>query len=289
MANSIYEFQNDGFLLRCQRAQRSIYSKAKKLSYSLSLVMLVFTLLSFSGFLFGGDLLSAISSLISVILTIVTFKIEEYVSKKREIASSIQQYIDASLYSSVLKNEISEWGCQLSRSELVNQVGGYDTGLSSFKNWYSDYSSFKPEWQVFYCQCENFRWDSDLLTKYRNFNSILIVITVIAFLCLFCLEGFSLIQKICIVSFFLTIANYFSLRLLRVNKTIHLLHDLNYFRLTIEEQLSKGNNILSDLIKFQKMIYNRRKNGYLIPDWFYHCYCKSQQKQEDCIASLLKD
>jgi len=39
----------------------------------------------------------------------------------------------------------------------------------------------------------------------------------------------------------------------------------------------------------QHKIWNRRANGYLIPDWFYKLFRKKHQKKEDKIARTIQD
>lgn len=124
-ADSVFCRQNDKFLLQCQVAQRSEYSKAKSLVRWKAIITLVFAALSVVTSILDIDWLSAISSFLAVALALYNKHSDEEIKAIKKHAASIQQYIDASIFAPVIDTNISDWGDMPTKSDLADVVSKY--------------------------------------------------------------------------------------------------------------------------------------------------------------------
>lgn len=290
MVDSIFNRQNDEFLLQCQVAQRREYSRAKKVARMKTILTLGFAAVSIVASALNIDWLSALSSLLAVVLIVFNKYSDTYIISHKKHAASLQQYIDVTLYSVALGGNVSEWGDIPSRTDLADTVS--DTPIvdtSDFKNWYSDYSSLPETSQVFHCQCENIRWDHGLHKMFIRLQLILLGIVILIIFIAFFAVNPDFIKLICVLSWFTPVAEYsFSVHK-EIKDSITLLQKLESFSNEIEKKLQTGSarTIRRDLIKLQYKIRERRELGYLIPDWFYQWHRKRQQEKEDKLAETI--
>ena len=253
---------------------------------------LIFAAVSIAASALDIDWLTALSGLFAVMIVIINKYTATKIYAKKRHAASVQQYIDATLYASVLGNDVSDWGEVPSKSDLAETINAHGTDdTSRFANWYSDYSSLAPEAQVFYCQRENVRWDYDLHKKYRRFQVILLCGVAMAMLAAFFVVNPSFIKAVCVLSWFMPIAEYAYSIIKEVNCSISLLRDIDTQCRELEKKLEKASSrsIRTDLIRLQRKIWERRANGYLIPDWFYIRHRAKQQEIEDNIAKTIQN
>lgn len=285
--NSIFFSQNDKFLLQCQVAQRSEYSHAKKnLAYK-TLFTCVFGVISIIASGLNIDWLSAVVSLFAIILIIVNKYAERHIVSYKKHAALMQQYIDATLYSEIIGGELSDWGNIPNHTDLAASVSEFSSAdVSDVSNWYSDYSSLSPYQQIFNCQRENVRWDYELQKKFKLFQIAIVTIVLLITLTIFFVFNPTFIKSICVLSWFVPIAEYFYSIYKEVDKNIKLLQRIDDQCNTIESKLtSEGcSEIKKLLIELQYKILDRRETGVLIPDQFYQFHKKRQQEKEDKIA-----
>lgn len=288
--NSIYYCQNEGFLLKCQLAQRNEYSHAKRVGRLRSVVTLLFAIFSIIASGLDFDTLSAISSLFAVGLIVFNKYSDGYISSHKKHAASIQQYIDVTLFASAIEGTKSEWGELPNKTDLakaVSEFSGADT--SNMRNWYSDYSSLPGEIQVFHCQRENVRWDYDLHKSYIYFQIGILLVAIVAMVVTMFIVNPNFIKLVCILSWLTPLVEYTYSVCKEICESISLLKKIDAFCDQIENKLSEENNVSvkQELIDLQYKIRERRENGFLIPDWFYKMRKGEQQKQEDCIAETI--
>ena len=290
--DSIFSRQNDSFLLQCQVAQNKEYSSAKRIAFWKMVVTLIFAAISIAAAALNIEWLTALSGLLAVMIVIINKYTDTRICAQKRHASSVQQYIDATLYASVLGNDVSDWGEVPSKSDLAETISAHGTDdTSRFVNWYSDYSSSVPEAQVFYCQRENVRWNYDLHKKYRKLQVALLCGVAAAMLVAFFVVNPRFIKAVCVVSWFMPIAEYAGSIIKDVNNSIKLLQDIDTCCGELEKKLEKASSctIKADLIKLQRKIWNHRANGYAIPDWFYYCHRENHQRKEDNIAKIIQN
>ena len=291
-ADNVFCRQNDKFLLQCQVVQRSEYSKAKSLARWKAIFTLAFAALSVVPSILDIDWLSAVSSFLAVALALFNKRSEEEIKAIKKHAASIQQYIDASIFAPVIDTNISDWGDMPNKSDLADAVSKFgDKDTSAFVNWYSDYSSMNGESQVFYSQSENVRWDFALHKEFKKFYVILLSVIALTLLVTFLVVDPSFVKAFFVLSWFMPVAEYGFSVIKEVDKSISLLCDADNFSKELEKKLKKSNSktLKKELIKLQHKIWNRRANGYLIPDWFYEYHRKKHQEKEDNMASTIQN
>lgn len=291
-ADNVFCRQNDKFLLQCQVVQRSEYSKAKSLARWKAIITLAFAALSVVTSILDIDLFSAVFSFLAVALALFNKHSDEEIKATKKHAASIQQYIDASIFAPVIDTNISDWGDMPTKSDLADAVSKYgDKDAAAFVNWYSDYSSVNGEFQVFYSQSENIRWDSALHKDFRRFYVILLSVIALSLLIAFLMVNPSFVKAFFVLSFFMPIAEYGLSVIKEVDESISLLSDADNFSKELEKKLNTNSSqtIRKELIKLQHKIWNRRANGYLIPDWFYEYHRKKHQKKEDNMARTIQN
>ena len=130
-ADSIFSRQNDAFLLQCQVAQRSEYSHAKLVARWKTYLTVSFAVLSVLASVLDIDWLTAVSSLLAVVLLIFNKYSDEYIMTRKKHAASVQQYIDATLYAAAIDSNVSDWGDVPSQSDLAVSVSEYENADTS--------------------------------------------------------------------------------------------------------------------------------------------------------------
>lgn len=290
-AESIFSRQNDAFLLQCQVAQRSEYSRAKRVARWKTIFTLSFAVLSIVASILDVDWLSAVSGLLAVALIIFNKYSDEYIASSKKHAASVQQYIDATLYAAAIDSSVSDWGDVPNKSDLAATVSEYENAdTSSVENWYSDYSGLPGEEEIFRCQSENIRWDYGLHKAFRIFQIVVLATVAIVMLIAFIIADPNFVKLICVLSWFTPIAEYAYSVYKEVGESIALLQKVDKLSTEIEKKLaaSSSRTIKRELIKLQHQIWERRENGFMIPDWFYEWHRKKQQEKEDRIAKVIQ-
>ena len=151
MGNSIYERQNEDFLLQCLIAQRNEYTQAKKINRNRAGITLIFILYLLVTPIVDCELMTALAFLFSVSLVVINKHVDSCIRFHKRHAASIQQYVDVELFSNALRSSKSEWGELPSQTDLAETLSDFaNADTSSVTNWYSDYSSLPNELQVFY-------------------------------------------------------------------------------------------------------------------------------------------
>ena len=288
MNKSIFKKQNDELLLKCLLAQRSEYGLAKKAAAYKSLMTFLFAIISVLSSWVNIDWLTAVSFLLAVLLLITSKYIDLFINRHKKHAAAVQQYFDVILYSDILGNNISEWGHLLTRSDIANAVSEVDKSeFDEIINWYSDYSSLSAEQQVFHCQRENVRWDKILRYEYKIFQIIFLIVISIMMLTVFLLVNPTLIKLICVISWFVPIADYFFTNYTKANGDIKRLSELEKSCEVVERNFIGSNleKLNGELVSLQHKIQESRENSFLIPDWFYKYRQFTHQKKEDQIAN----
>lgn len=290
--NSIFNRQNEPFLLQCQVAQRSIYSRAKRMAQYKALLTIIFAGVSLAASILDIEWLSATSSLMAVAVLIFNKYSNRYIASNKKQAASIQQYIDVTLYTPAIGCSVIDWGEILNKSDIAVMISEHkNADTSAMKNWYSDYSDLRGDEEVFRCQSENIRWDYNLHRTFRSCLIILLVVVMIAMLIAFIIVDPGFIKLVCVLSWFAPIAEYAYSIYKEVGESITLLQKTDKLCAEIEEKLKSDSTktVKQELIALQYKILERRKEGFLIPDWFYEWHRKKQQKQEDQIAKTIQD
>ena len=210
MDKSIYEKQSDPLIIQCLFAQRKKYSQAKLISeiYFIICVLGVCTFLILKA-IFPSDLITVLSTVLSVIAFAVSFLVKSIISKLKETAAGIQQYIDTTLYKSNQYSSLnSKWTCPFTKDQIIEMVSKYPAyGFTNNDKWYENYSTKSFCEQIYYSQYENLRWDSDLRKYYDRLYKA-VVYTILGTLILYVIIlNLTIIECISILAYIHLIVN----------------------------------------------------------------------------------
>ena len=294
MADSIFQRQNDVFLIQCQIAKKYEYLRAKHIFLAKTIIAFAFAVLSIITTILDVDGLTATTCLLAVVLALLNKHLDEYASTHKKQAAAIQQYIDVTLFAPAIGGGVTEWGDVPNKSDLACVVGLYENAdageVEKMRNWYDDYSSLPGESQVFYCQCENIRWDYDLHKKFKMMQIILLSIIALVMTIAFLVVNPSVVKMICLLSWIAPLAEFAYSIYIEVNRSILMLQNLECRSKKIAKilDLNDACSVRKKLIQFQHKIYEKRATGFMIPEWFYMKHKKRRQRQEENIAKLIQ-
>lgn len=289
-ANDIFSMQNEDFLLKCNVAQRSEYSFAKKIKKWETIITLTAAILSIVASIIDIEIFNAISGLFAIAVLIANKYIQKSVNFHKKHAASIQKYIDVTLFSRALNGSSLEWGEIPIQSDLSESIQKYNKAdISTLRNWYSNYSTLPIEKQILFCQKENIRWSDELLKKYRNLHIIVLLTVTIILLILFFLINPTFVKFICIISWIAPLAEYTFSIFEDINNSIVHLRKANELCNDIERVLESQDcqSTKKELINLQYIIQEYRESALLVPDWFYKKYQKVYQENENNIAERI--
>lgn len=287
MSDSIFHRQNEPFLLQCLVAQSRKYTAAKWLRFMREVSIFILVVMSICSSVCELDEFTAFSGFGAVGVSIAGKYIGQAIKKWKSCAAQIQQYVDVSLYTPLVGNKASDWGNVPSKTEIAEMIVSYKTiDATSYRNWYSDYSTLSAEAQIFRSQSENVRWSSKQHRKYRMALLGICGCFGLVVLVLLFFKNPSFVKVVCMVSLLAPIVEYVILTVKELNESIKSLDELWELKGKVEKVLETDstNTILNDLIEFQDKIFKQRAQGFLIPDFVYKLFKSRFQQQEDWIA-----
>jgi len=290
MGNRLYQKQNNSRILKCLVAQRRLYSAAKRWSYAPKITNLILLVLAFSN-LCEDSVWGWVLAGIALVSWLISTVGDEIVKSFRVKAAKTQQYIDREIYIEAFSDvDMSAWNSIPLKSELDKEIADIDDAdieKEKVRNWYSDYSAFSPQEAVFCCQRENLRWD-------RKLRIIAIVVTLALFIIL-CASVMCKVWELKVKDVLPVLIPAAELASALLTALFGLFLDcvrsaqLSAVSAIIELGLERNENVLSNLIDFQNLIYNNRCSVVFIPDILYKCFRKIFQKKEDAIARAHKE
>ncbi len=288
MENDIIKKQNKEENLIKLAAQNQVYSNAKKLMtiqvilsvpivIVLSLLPIILSDSNLSSLHIKRDSLNLCITTYGILIAIIDqIFISPYITKIKGKAACIQENFDCE----VLSLSWNAVKCsKIDTEEIIknaNEYIGKGKELNDFKDWYRPTTISTVPLSVgrIICQRMNCWWDSYLRRKFRR---DVIGVTLVLFILLFLISlvgGFTVSKLITNVVFPFLPALLLSIRQSQANiKTIESLEDLKnkadeYWNKLL---LNPTNYIMLDNLsrKLQDEIYENRKNGPLIFDWYY--------------------
>ena len=167
MNKSIFEKQNDDFILKCLALQRIKYSEAKKYLNHKNVLTFLYAIVSIAGTVIDNDVSTAFVNLFSLILLLYSGFCDKRASHLADLASEIQKYVDVVLYTNGQNKNWEMLGRLLSREELEQEINQYNPlNTISCLNWYRNIPSNTLEEQIYHCQKENIQTDGRLKNHY---------------------------------------------------------------------------------------------------------------------------
>ena len=256
-------------------AQHYTYKEAKLWVFILFIISVIIPLSINIGLIWiKNETIVAIVSFCSIITLIIAELIRNKIAKIKEIAASIQQLFDISVFS--LKNDFC-----INKDEVFAYLRKYkDKDWERKVNWYTVSNNIEHNKAVFYCQKENIDWTQSLSKKFKNLLYILIGLLVVIMILNFIFINDSIIHIISVIITNLPLLSYVYSGLLKIKNDDKSLGELNKYTLVVEGVLKTTNNIEVYIENLQWMIFYFRKNKYLIPDWFDKINYRKMQKIE---------
>lgn len=282
--NKIIEHQNDRIVLDRLSAQRNLYSAAKRWR-NLRFVLCVFTIVVLSvirAFFVDNQTIAIILGLTVFVSLLLGPVFNKQISRNRTLAARIQQLLETDLFE--IPWDGSLWGPQPTAEEMYDHKSSkiptrlydwYDKGIGVVQ----DHNS-----AVLLCQRENMNYDSHIRTSFTR-------------LCLWC--GILLCVGIAVTAIFLykdDVLSIIMFGLIPITPIVRWIQSVrnederdkgvrSMLGAQIKEEMElalKGKPVRQSVLKqIQTNMFTHRKEGYLVPDWYY-CVCR--EKSEDRAA-----
>ena len=277
----IIEKQNEQSILDKLSAQRKLYDKAKLLR-TLRFVLCVVIIVCLSIARLGLPECHVIESALIIVTTVALISepvLESLIDKYRTLAAQIQQRLDNELYG-------FEWDdCVCGKEPSDELVCDFKEAIinGKLRNWYNaNIGNVQDEnVAVLLCQRENISYDSGLREWYVTLHAWSAAILIMVVISLSFAEGwdlmtvlvFGIIPATPIAEWFIAIFKDNS-----VDKD-HL-ESLEFLVMNEINKVLAGRDVTKKtLMKIQNLLYLHRKNGYLIPNWFYHFKRKKSERR----------
>lgn len=287
--NKIIEHQNDQIVLDRLSAQRNLYSAAKRWR-NLRFLLCVLTIVILSvirAFFFDNQTMAIILVLVVFVSLLLGPVFNKQISKNRTLAARIQQLLETELFE--LPWEESICGLQPMAEDVFDHKSSniparlydwYDKGIGDVQ----DHNT-----AVLLCQRENMNYDSHIRSSFTRlciWSGIILCVGIAAIAIILYKDDilsiimFGLIPITPIVRWIQSVRNEDE-RDRGVRSTLGAL---------IKEEMEnalKGKAVRQSVLKqIQNNMFTHRKEGYLVPDWYY-CVCRA--KSEDRAAYGVQD
>lgn len=268
--NNIYIRQNEERFINMLAAQRQLYSEGKVLSnrFLFSSILIPFAFLFLSHFLQYGYNETFLYTLTGILVVYLLWTFFD-VNNKKKYAAQIQEMFDTELLG-------IQWNDKYHRipnltDELIERIALKIESPHELKYWYSDYSDQEPQVAALKCQEENLKWDSKQRGTYTTFLFLLLVLLSV-------LTGYLVksnrLNDLNWLSFLpFSAVSLFILYTVASNWLTTRSMTTRFLGYKYELKHLPPNSDHSILLRnIQDYIYDGRKNGILVPDWFYQWF-----------------
>ena len=252
-------------------SQKIIYSSAKTLKY----IMWVLAIISLlSGIILGEYLI--IKGIIGGSIFIFTCLLNNRINKKVSLAATTQELADRSLYDFSLDDLMVERIYEVARNSRDLDEERYNVIINNkgtdkprgIKDWYDDISCDISKFDaILKCQKQNVYWDERLIEAYRKILYSCIVVLSILGIVMFWNKNINNIFFTIITG--LPILKIIACEIYSSHKYINYSKEIDARIISIKE----GDSINCRQLKgLQVKIYERRKSGFNVPDFFHDRY-----------------
>lgn len=277
--NSIFDKQNEKYMLDILYAQRQYYNIANKLDSINLLLILIVCMYDF--FEINNPMIKLlVNGFIALIIYIITYVTNDYVKK----GADLKKYFDYKLYAfkgitkqfekkckknihNVLKKNKPDYNHQISNNGKSNPPGLMD--------WYFDEGETKRLDIIKSTQSQNIKWDKKISTIYLIIIIILVIVLFITYLITCALMKFNIIEFLAGLISFASLFCYLFKKIIsyiKINKCV-------YFA---EHLLNKAKND-ADLIEIQEIIDKRRHENFCPPNIIHRIISKSVHEEIEFI------
>lgn len=285
MSNGILERENEERSIAMLAAQRQLYSDAKYYNiFSISLaVWIPFALAILMEILPENLILKNSLRAVSLISMCGCFCINKCIASKKKLAAYIQQKFDVYVYSMVWDTKCFGVDKNVDYDIVDNakEILCSTTKKEKLMNWYTPAVDDKDLLDgILLCQKENCWWDVGLRKRFRCSIVILIVLLIIIVFGIGVFKG-ETVSELLIRLAFIAPMLYWALNTVeQINRDIADIEEIDVF--INDNQVKK----MEDLQIIQKLIFEHRKNCYLIPDIVNDLFKNNNEDKAHRIARL---
>jgi len=289
LGKEIYTRQNEEDMLNLLKAQRAVYSSAKK--YAIA----IFLCLAFSPLIINTIISYSVEAVEDIefmskasLVILISFGVGQFfryrLKERKFLAACIQQKRDNYIFNTpdICKEHIKL------NTHLIDDI---NNAIRKYKNkkmvkieyWNSNFSNLPFEQAIFRCQKESVKWSLKQGKKYLTVL-IIAVMLILAIIVVNVIKGHdSLGRTLLFFATLMPLISYFSDSCQKLIKDIFLLTEI--FRKTEQIEVDINDFDAEKLKEFtrkrQEEIFLYRQKAYLIPDWFYWRLRDSLQNSTD--------
>jgi hypothetical protein len=290
--NNIIERQNQPEYIRLLKAQRIAYSLAKKYQMGFETIALIVAMTLPIIYIFIPEyktIIGSIGALLSIIALIID-RVQKHITKE---AASIQEQFDRGLFE--LDWDQYNGAKKVSPEKIISYSKKYDK--TDIFNWYSENitANIPQNIAVLLCQKANIHWDNTLRKKYRLLIIILGLVFVGLMITAIALQ-FSRTSDFFCQSFLLLVGSAAFIKycwsviadktdIIREKKDLGEKLD----KCIAEFKTSKIEPSKEDLARIQTAIFNSRKKGVKVPDWFHIWHREKQENEMNEMTRIIRD
>jgi len=285
MSNGIATRQNENNSIAMLAAQRQLYRDAKKfdvLSVALS-VWIPFVLAVILLFISGDTEWKNASYILSIVSMIFYFIIDKYIEEKKQLAALIQQKFDVYVYTMPWNKRI--FG---DNKNIDHEIATYSKKIlnnpqekKKLKDWYAPEVDKKNIIDgILACQRENFWWDVGLRKRFRLASITLIIILFVAIFVMGLWKNERIIELLWRVAFIAPMLKWLLDTIKKLNKDISTLQELD------SDINNNETKTMEDLQDIQKVIFQHRKECYVIPECIYNIFKDNDEDRAYREASM---
>ena len=287
MSNGIAVRQNEEKAITMLAAQRQLYNDAKRfdaISVMLS-VWLPFVMALILLFLPEESSWKSVSYILAIVSMLFSFVVDKRIDDKKKLAAYIQQKFDVYVYNMPWNERI------FGKDKNVNQdivtyskhIMENDGEKKRLNNWYTPAVDNKELLTgILLCQRENFRWDVGLRKRYRLVSVIMIVLLCSFVLAMGLWKNESVAMLLWRLAFIVPMLEWLFDTVKTLNKDMERLIELDDI---INNDVPKTIDELQDI---QKMIFEHRKECYVIPNFIYQIFKDNDEDTARRVISIEK-
>ena len=287
MSNGIAMRQNEEKAITMLAAQRQLYNDAKRfdaISVMLS-VWLPFVMALILLFLPEESSWKSVSYILAIVSMLFSFVVDKRIDDKKKLAAYIQQKFDVYVYNMPWNERI------FGKDKNVNQdivtyskhIMENDGEKKRLNNWYTPAVDNKELLTgILLCQRENFRWDVGLRKRYLLVSVIMIVLLCSFVLAMGLWKNESVAMLLWRLAFIVPMLEWLFDTVKTLNKDMERLIELDDI---INNDVPKTIDELQDI---QKMIFEHRKECYVIPNFIYQIFKDNDEDTARRVISIEK-
>lgn len=271
MSNGIRTRQNEEHSIEMLVAQRKLYNDAKAvhwISTALS-VWIPFVLSILLVFVTQNSPLESVSYILSIISMLVSFGVDKYIKKRKELAASIQQKFDIYVYQMPWNERLFGKNKNLNHAiaEHSKSIMSKEDEKKTLYDWYTPIVDEKHiNDGILSCQRENQWWDVGIRTRYRIACCVAIIVMTVIVFGMGIIRNEEVLTLLWRVAFIVPMLQWLIDTVKQLNEDIDNLKEVDEM---INDERSKS---LDDLQDIQVKIYEHRKGCFAIPDFFYKIF-----------------